>query len=205
MRDTVVRCLVLFGAATALLTELLSPFHLLRRGPLTIAWACVIVAGALLFRRAKARYFASLPDCTGRIAVSARATRLWPFEIAVSATILAIAAAVGLSAWLSPPNSADAMAYHMPRVVYWAQSGSVAFFPTSYFNQISLQPLAEYMILHTYLLTGGDHLVNLVAFLAFLGSIVGASATAGRMGLGTKAQAFAALFCATLPHVILQP
>jgi hypothetical protein len=189
VRELGLRWLVLFGTATALLTELLSPFHLLRRGPLTGAWIVVLAVAAV--------YLCIQPPKFAR-------PKIRLFEGAIAAAIMAIAFCVGLAAILSPPNSADAMAYHMPRVVYWAQSGSVAFFPTPYFNQISLQPLAEYLMLHTYVLTGGDHLINLVAFLGFLGSIVGVSAIAEAMGLGGRAQAFAALFCATLPNGILQ-
>ena len=189
MRDFFLRGLVLFGAVVVLLTEALSPFHLLRRAPLTAAWLAVALAAAALLYFRRPRF--------PRIAIR-------PVEAAIAGAVAIIAGIVGVTAILSPPNSADAMAYHMPRVVYWVQSGSVAFFPTSYFNQIMLQPLAEYLMLHTYVLSASDRFVNLVAFVAFLGSVVGVSAVSGAMGLGSKGQAFAALVCATLPNGILQ-
>jgi hypothetical protein len=189
LRDWILRGVALFGVTTALLTEILSPFHLLRRGPLVAAWLVILVAAAAFIARRRPK----LPPI-----------RLGWFECAAAAAIIAIAIPIAISAWLSPPNSADAMAYHMPRVVYWAQSGSIAFFPTPYFNQITLQPLAEYFMLHTYVLSGGDHYINLVAFFAYLFSIVGVSAIAAALGLSSRAQAIAALFCATIPNGILQ-
>jgi hypothetical protein len=192
-RESALRALVLFGAAVALITELLGGFGLLKRGPLTTAWLCFLLAAVL--------YRAWLVPGSDRQAIDSH-TRLLEFLLA--ACIAAIALIVGWIALLSPPNSADAMAYHMPRVVYWAQSGSVGFFPTPYFNQITLPPLAEYVMLHTYVLSGGDRFINLVQFLGFVGSIVGVSAVAQALGLGARGQAFAAVFCATLPNAILQ-
>lgn len=180
---------MVFGVITALLTELLGQFHLLRRGPIAAAWTLIAV-GAVLFLY---RHRPPLPRFVIR-----------PLEAAISAVIAAIVVAIGVTAWLSAPNSYDALAYHMPRVVYWAQSGSVGFFPTSYFTQISLQPLAEYIMLHTYALSGGDRFVNLVTAGAFLGCIAGVSSIAAAFGAGSKAQAWSALFCATLPNAILQ-
>jgi hypothetical protein len=188
MRDFFLRGCVVLGVATALITELLSPFHMLRRGPLIVAWIPILALAGFRFR---ARF--KLP----RIAIR-------PLEAAITLICAAIGAVVAVTAYLSPPNSADAMAYHMPRVVYWAQAGSVAFFPTPYFNQISLQPLAEYFALHTYLISGGDRFVNLITCAAFLAAIMGVSALAGALGAATRGQAFAALFCATLPNGILQ-
>ena len=191
MRDLILRSTVASGAAVLLLTEALSPFHLLRRGPLVAAWAVVAVAAGFFLWRRGVR--------PPRVAV-----RPEFFEAAIALAIFAIACGVGLTAALSPPNSADAMAYHLPRVVYWAQAGSVALFPTPYLNQIMLQPLNEYFMLHTYVLSGGDRFVNLITFAAFLGCIAGISALARALGMSGRGQAFAALCCATLPDLILQ-
>jgi len=174
------------GAATLLITELLSPFHLLTRWPLAVAWLLAVVAWVRFRPRINATW------------------RFLPLESSFVAVILAMGGVVALTAILSPPNSADAMAYHLPRVVYWAQSGSVAFFSTPYLNQIMLQPLAEYFMLHTYVLSGGDRLINLIAFAAYAGSIAGVSAIAAALGLASRSQAWAALFCATLPNAVLQ-
>src|ERR1051326_4401672 len=127
-----------------------------------------------------------------------------PLETAICVVIAAIVAGVGVTAWRSAPNSYDALSYHLPRVVYWAQSGSVSFFPTSYLSQISLQPLAEYLMLHTWLLSGGDRWVNLLTSAAFVGCIVGTSSIAAALGGGSKQQVWSALFCATLPNAITQ-
>ena len=174
------------GTAALVITELLSPFHLLTRWPLGAAWLLAVAAWARLRPHPVVK------------------SRFLPVEASLATMIAAIGGVVALTAILSPPNTVDAMAYHLPRVVYWAQSGSVAFFPTPYLNQIMLQPLAEYLMLHTYLLTGGDRLINLIAFAAYAGSIVGVSAIAAAFGLNTRSQAWAALFCATLPNAILQ-
>jgi hypothetical protein len=192
LRDLFLRGVVVAGAATALVTEGLSPFHLLNRWTLAAFW--LIVAGASwAYLRGRARGPAA-----------DRGVRPTKAEWVIAAAIAAIASCIGVAAWLAPPNSADAMAYHMPRIVYWAQAGSIAFFPTPYFNQVMLGPMAEYLGLHSYLISGGDHFINLLTFGAWLASVVAVSALAGAMGVGRLGQWLAALVCATLPDGILQ-
>jgi hypothetical protein len=194
IRDRFLRALVLFGVAAVVITESLSAFTLVRRGPLALSWITVLLLAIALavFRRSRPR-------------LSLRADPFVVFSLAGMAVIFSLTA---VTAAFSPPNSADAMAYHMPRVVYWAEQSSVRFFPTQYFNQIMLQPLAEYMSLQTYVLSGGDHLVNFVQWFASLASVIGVSSIArmfdqGTPGSNARAQALAAVFCATLPVGIL--
>ena len=191
-RDAWLRALVITGSLIAVLTELFGAMHELRRGPLLLGW-CLIAVLALLAAQRSWRRIHGL-DVSGLRNVD------WLALIGTSA----IVGLTLLLALASPPNSADAMAYHLPRVVYWAQSASISFFPTAYFNQITLQPLAEYFVLHTYVLSGGDRFANLVQWLGSLGSIVGVSAIAAALGASVRTQTLTALFCATLPNGILQ-
>lgn len=186
VREAFLKSLLLCWAACVAMTEVLSAFHGLTRAGVAAGWIVVILAATPFLRGKLPRIQMNLLD---------------GLYLAAIAAILAIA---GFTALVSAPNSADAMAYHLPRIVYWVQARSVAFFPTPYLNQIMLQPFAEYATLHTYLLSGGDRFVNLVQFTGFTGSVAAVTKIAEAFGLERRAQFVAGLVCATLPNGILQ-
>lgn len=193
MRHRLICGLVAGGAALALATEALSPFHAVARLPLALFWCAA--AACAVWRRPRLPLKAfHRPACVFE----------WAFELALAAGLAAIGLITAFTAIVSPPNSVDAFGYHLARVVYWAQAGSVAFFPTHYFNQLSMPPFAEYAMLHSYVLTGSDRFVNLVQWAGFAGSVVGVSLIAGLLGAGRRGQLLAAVFCATLPNAVLQ-
>jgi 4-amino-4-deoxy-L-arabinose transferase-like glycosyltransferase len=191
-RDRFLRAAVAFGLTIVLITELLSAFDALRRGPMIAAWSvALLVAMARGWRTRRAAPWKGMKPPADAV--------LW----LTLAGCAAIIVATGIGAAFSPPNSADAMAYHMPRVVYWAEQGSLRFFPTAYLTQIMLQPMAEYGMLAGYLLAGGDWFVNFGQWFAALGCMIGASAVAGLLGARLRGQAISAVFSATLPAGIL--
>jgi hypothetical protein len=110
---------------------------------------------------------------------------------------------VGIAAFVSSPNGSDQLQYHLPRMVEWADRQSIAFFPTHYYVQLFAPPLAEWMMLQSFILSGGDHFVNLVQWLSFCGSAVCGSLIAKELGSGRRGQIVAAVFCVTLPQGIL--
>jgi hypothetical protein len=173
------------GAFAVSITELLGAAHALTRPALFTAWLLAAACGFLFLKKP------SFP-------------RPSPIDSLLIALIFAILAILGFIALKSPPNSTDAMAYHLPRVLFWAQQDSVAFFPTPYLNQIMLQPFAEYLTLQTYILSGGDHFINLIQWFGCLTSVVAVAGIAKQFGADLPSQLLAALFCATLPNGILQ-
>jgi hypothetical protein len=179
------KCSVALGAFAVALTELLGAANLLTRPALLIAW---IPAAGVLF-------------ATFRKPTWTRPALADSILMGLISAILGILLFIALK---SPPNSTDAMAYHLPRVLFWAQQRSVAFFPTPYLNQIMLQPFAEYLMLQLYIISGGDHFINLGQWFGCLTSIVAVAGIAKQFGAQLRGQLLAALFCATIPNGILQ-
>lgn len=110
---------------------------------------------------------------------------------------------VGLTALLSPPNTWDAMEYHMPRVVEWITNRGVQLYPTIDRQQLSMPPFNEYLILHFQLLFGSDRFANMAQWLAYVGCALVVSLIARELGGSTRAQVVAAVISATIPTAVL--
>jgi hypothetical protein len=92
----------------------------------------------------------------------------------------------------------------MSRVAHWSQNHSVTHYPSGMELQNSYAPLAEYSILHFYILSGGDRLANFSEWFAMAGSVVGVSLAAALLGATLPGQLLAAIFAASLPMGIVQ-
>ena len=189
-RHAIVTSAVATGAVLVAMTELLSLVRLVTWGGIAAGWTCALLASAFAAWRAPAHV--------------ATPVRVDPLVAAGVAAMALLAAATALVAWLAPPNNWDSMTYHMSRVVQWQAQASLAHYPTHITRQILYTPGAEMALLHLQIARGGDRLANLLQWAAFPGVMAGASLLAARLGAGMRAQAVAALFCATAPMAILE-
>ncbi len=194
-RRVVVQTLLAGGLWVWALTEGLSQLALLGKPALAIGWAAFLVAAAVAIDRQ------ALPK---RLCPRDRPRSDRLLLGAAGGVIAVSAGAAFLSAVFGAPNAIDVLNYHLPRVVFWLQSGSVEFFPANYYQQLSLQPMAEYAMAHAFALTGGDRFVQLIAWAAFVGSICGVSWLASLLGAGWRAQVLAAALVAVAPNAALQ-
>ncbi len=193
----------LCGAWLAIGTELLSALHALTPLGVILFWVSSAAIGIsvkiLVLRPRKYLHKFSL----GQILAQLKQDRI---SFAVLAILIIISLVLLSVALISPPNTNDSLQYHMARVAYWAQQGSLDFYTTPIPRQLWMPPWAEWAVLHLYLLAGSDRLVNLVQWLAMVGSLGVSALLTRRMSndLSPRAAILAALFCATLPMGALQ-
>ncbi|MET8043280.1 glycosyltransferase family 39 protein [Micromonospora sp. NPDC005215] len=109
-----------------------------------------------------------------------------------------------LVALLAEPNNFDSQTYHLPKVEHWVAQGDLDFWPTAIHRQVTIPPGAEYLLLHLRLLTGGDHLYNLVQWAAGVLCLLVAARITAQLGGGRRAQLITAFVLATTPMVVLQ-
>ena len=176
-------------------TEGLSLFGALSKGPLLILWIILDISLIAFL----APHWNAIKDNLRPAPLSLDGVE-W-IMIAGGALLLAVTLTVAL--W-APPNSWDAMTYHMPRVMHWIQNQSVAFYPTHNIRQIYMPPFSEYVILNSQIATDGDRLANLPQFFSMAGSAVAVSLVAKIFGASRQGQLLAAIFALTIPNGILE-
>jgi hypothetical protein len=179
------------GVVLVLSTEALSLFTALTTQAVALLWlAGAIVGGAHLWRRRGSLAMPGLP--VGAI------------DRALTGSVVFLVVVLGLVALFVPPNTWDAMAYHVARIAHWAQQGSVAHYHTTIPRQLYQPPGASFATLQLYLLARGDRLVNLVQWASMLGSLLGVAALAALFGGGLRARVLAVVVAATIPIGVLQ-
>ena len=188
--DAIVRVSLAWGAGLWAASELLGLASALRPPALLAGW--IAADAALLAWLVRRRRHL-------RAALRALRPPAWAWAL------LPLLAATAATAVLLPPNTWDSMCYHLSRVEFWLQQGSLAFHPTAEPRQLFSQPFAEIAVLHVHALAGGDWLDGLVQWTAHAGCIALACDLARIATRGNRtASALAAFFAATLPIALLE-
>jgi hypothetical protein len=186
-----VHAAILWGVLVLVGTELLSLGRMVTQPGMATGWAIatVLLAGAVWRTRGTPRAFTSpavLP--------------VW-----VLLPVLSILLTTAVIALVAPPNSTDALTYHLARVAQWMQHRSVDPYATSVTRQIFMPSLAEYFILHLQVLAGGsDRFAPLVEWRAFAGCLVLGAGIARRLGADSLGVGLTVVLIATLPTAIIE-
>ena len=186
---------IVWGTLVVLITEILSILSLL-----TFDWLLGFWVGTGLI----SVFFCIFLIIKNKPSIHFAIPKIPRSEIPLLVGIVSIVMTLCLLALLSPPNTWDSMVYHMSRVSHWIQNRNLAHYPTHVLRQLYLQPMAEFIILHFQILSGGDQFANLVQWFSMIGSLIGVSLLAREMGANLTGQIFAALLCSTIPMGILQ-
>ena len=194
-RGAFVRATLIWGATLAVFLEILSLFGSIASIYLSILWlmaTCVTLYVGLKN--------GSLQRSIVRVKQGLPLLRLGFLPIAGGSMLLLLLSI----AMKAPPNNVDSLLYHMPRVLHWAQNGSLEHYPTGYEHQLWNPIWAESAILNFRILWGDDQLANLIQWFSYVGSILVASAIANALGVEKRGQVLAAAFAASTPMAILQ-
>lgn len=195
-RMALIEAAIIWAAYSILSTEVLSLFQAINRLALGIVWSVPILFGIVwIWLRLSRHKILRLPIVYHRDTWGGAILDFFVFLILLITAIVA---------FVAPPNTNNAMIYRMSRVAHWAQDQSLDHYATGIEPQNSNAPGAEIIQLNFYVLTGSDRSANMVAWLAFAGSVAAAASLAEVLGAKNNGQRMAAIFGATLPVAITQ-
>lgn len=205
-RDYLLSVILVWGSLLCFQLELLSIFTSLDQHWLILSWGTITVIawGIWLIHIIWNKELENLLKKLKEFHPYSYFTGFDGWEWGYLGIILFIIFTLAMVAYVYPPNTYDAMTYHLPRVMHWVQDHSLYPYPTSIERQIQMQPMAEFLILDLNLLSGTDRLFNFVQLGALIVSLIGVSSIASKLGLGKRLQIITALLCISIPMGLLQ-
>lgn len=179
--------------------EILSLFHLINFIALSLIWFAVdlIAVFILIAVIRKRKVLLSEIRCLFSFSKSS-------FHLIILFTLFVCAAAVYMAVRTVPYNW-DSMTYHLTRIVHWIQNKSVAHYVCHDISQISCPPLAEFVLLHIYVLSGcSDYFVNLLQTFSYIISVFLVYKISEMIGCNRLFCSLAAFTFATTPIVFAE-
>ena len=176
-------------ALLVLSTEIFSFFNLINQYSIKIFWFIFLLFYIYFLKR------------NNFIKIIKEKFNLLNFESIFILTVLTLTFIIAI---IYPPNTPDAMSYHMTRVMNWIQNANINFYPTNDFRELIMGPLSSFLNLHLYLLVNGDYLTNLVQWYSMIISCLTISLISRELGCNLRYQIFSILFCVTVPMGILE-
>ncbi len=198
-REAFIAAALIWGALVVLISEALSLVDGVARPLLTLCWGLALIFLLLYGWRTEL-----LPQVWHTRVRNAARPEITKTGWTLIGLMGVYAGVLWIIAVLAPPNTNDALNYHMSRVMHWGQNQSLAPFATAVNHQIWMPPWAELVILHLLQFAGTDRLSNLVQWSSLMASVLGVSLLAKQLGANAQAQILTAVFAMTVPMGILQ-
>lgn len=176
--------------------EVLSLFHAINYVSLSVLWITVNLILLLIIALSVKKGNLSLKEIIHLFMLPQNT-----FNFIDMIVLIVCCTAVYMAARTVPYNW-DSMTYHLTRIAHWAQNGSISHYVCHDISQISGPPLAEFVNLHVYILTGNsDYFVNLLQTFSYLIIIFLVYKISGKIGCNRLFSSLAALVFATSPIV----
>lgn len=195
-------CLAVYVIAYAelvTLIALLSAAHAVTRGFIVLGVAVLLGASSLVWVSTGRRELPSFD--AGAVLRDLRDPPLAFLAVAVALAFGYLAAL----ALFTPPNSGDALWYHLPRAAFWKQQRAVGYIANPNTARLNGDPpVGEIGLMYTMVVAGIDRYVTTVALAAYVATSAAVFGLARRIGAPRVAAMTAGLLFATLPLAALQ-
>lgn len=157
--------LTFFFGILFLITEVLSMWEVITYNSLFFSWGTVLLINMVIV-------FAGWRKRSESINVNVLMIKEKLLNVPFL-LFLTFTAVMLILAYRTIPYNWDSMAYHLPRVVEWAQNRSVKHYAAGYMMQITAPVFAEYIQLHVYILAHNtDRFMTMVQCMSYLISAI---------------------------------